>query len=47
MSKDTTSSSRIFCSVGQPACQPGAKEREGEKRHISDNEGWTLPPPIL
>ena len=32
---------------GQPACHPGAKERDGEKRHIPDNKSWTLPPPIL
>ena len=31
----------------QPACQLEAKERDGEKRHIPDNKGWTLPPPIL
>ena len=32
---------------GQPACQHGAKERDGQKRHIVDNKGWTLLPPIL
>ena len=47
MSKNTASSSCIFCLWGQPACQPGAKERDGEKRHIPDNKGLTLPPPIL
>ena len=26
----------------QPACQPGAKERDGEKRQIPDNKGWTF-----
>ena len=47
MSKNTASSSCIFCSVGTACLSTWSYGEGGEKRHIPDNKGWTPPPPIF